>query len=191
VTDTDRQMAYAHQKLGELLVLHNTLEVGLSMLVASIAGLHKNGLSTTIINTLDFQRKCELLKAFGTVYPSEAPELRKIADLAKEIGAKRNQAAHSIIGYSPADGPVFVHMGGARAIEQKPDKPLFKVDDIRGLAVKAGDLHARVTALMKRFEQSHEFAAMIRAATADPSKAQDLANAIAAEASARTEDGQT
>lgn len=172
-------MAYAHQKLGELIVLHNALELGLSLLIASLAGFQGNGLAVPLINTLDFQRKCDLLRAFATLFPDQRPTLIRISKLAKDIGGKRNQAAHSMIAYG-GDGPVFIPFGGARAIENKPDQPRFTVKDIRLLASKAAQLQKLVTDLKDTFDQAHRASAVQRAMKDPNSLATEVARILAA-----------
>jgi hypothetical protein len=144
-----------YDKLGQLIVLHNMLEMGLSMLLAAIAGTHNNGMILPIITTLDYNRKCELLKSFGSQFPTQRARIRKIADLAEKVGKGRNTAAHGVIGQ--LNGVWVIHqMAGAKMMAQRSGAPLVTVDELARLATTAADLIEQMIAMQSEFEQAHE-----------------------------------
>lgn len=144
-----------YDKLGQLIVLHNMLEAGLSMLLAAVAGVHGNGMSFPIVSALDYNRKCELLKSFAGQFPNEKARIRKIADLAEKIGKGRNAAAHGVIGRVDGVGWVILHMAGAKMLSQRNGTPLLTIDELVGLSTAAADLIERMDALRKEFEEAH------------------------------------
>jgi hypothetical protein len=169
--DNDRILNEAYRQIGLLIVLHNSMEVGLAILLADIAGLSGNGISVPIINTLDFARKCDLLKAFAEVFPQRKTELKKIAKLAEEVGRDRNRAAHSLIGINAAGEAVFMAMGGRRAIEPTGPEKLLKVSDIAKVAERAQDLNQRIQAEMQQFKSAHALRAAVAKVSDDPETA--------------------
>lgn len=143
-----------YDKLGQLIVLHNMLEVGLTFLLEAVAGIHGSGMSFPIVSALDYNRKCELLKKFADQFPNEKARIRKIADLAEKVGRGRNDAAHGVIGQ--LDGRwVIHHMAGAKLLSQRNGARLLTVDELVGLSTAAADLIERIEALRKEFEEAH------------------------------------
>ncbi|MDR6624851.1 hypothetical protein [Caulobacter segnis] len=144
-----------YDKLGQLIVLHNMLEVGLSMLLSAVAGVHGHGMSFPIISALDYNRKCELLKGFAGQFPNEKARIRKIADLAEKIGKGRNDAAHGVIGKTKEQGWVVHRMAGAKLLSQGKAAPLLTVQELVDLSTAAADLIERMEALRTEFEAAH------------------------------------
>lgn len=147
-----------YDKLGQLIVLHNMLEFGLSALLATLVGIHGNGMSFPIVTALDYNRKCELLKSFAAQFPNEKARIKKIAELAEKIGKGRNAAAHGVIGQTKEQGWVIHHMAGAKMVSQHYGAPLLTVDELVGLSTAAADLIERMDALRKEFEEAHAVA---------------------------------
>lgn len=143
-----------YDKLGQLIVLHNMLETGLALLLAAVVGVHNNGMTHPIITALDYNRKCELLKAFGAQFPNEKARIRKIADLAEKVGKGRNTAAHGVIG--TLNGVWVIHqMAGAKMVAQHNGAPLVTVEELVGLAKTAADLIEQMDALRGEFEKAY------------------------------------
>lgn len=144
-----------YDKLGQLIVLHNMLEVGLSMLLAAVVGVHGNGMSFPIVSAPDYSRKCELLKSFSGQFPNQKARIRKIADLAEKVGKGRNAAAHGVIGRVEGIGWVIHHMAGAKMVAQRSGAPLITVEDLTSLSKTAAELIERMDELRKEFEEFH------------------------------------
>lgn len=142
-----------YDRLGQLIVLHNMLEVVLSMLLVTAAGVRNFNVGLPVISSLDFARKCELLKSLSVEFPDKAAKMRRIANLAERIGKGRNNAAHGVIGQVEGLGWVIHHMSGAKSLRQRGGAPLLTVADLAKLSRTAADLVAELEKLRADLER--------------------------------------
>lgn len=156
----------AYRQIGVLISMHNSIEAGLAMLVATVGGFANSQDGVQAMGALGISQQGAMLKSFAEHYPTERDVLRQIVKKAEQAASVRNRAAHGVVGMGP-EGAVIVSLVGSRGLGGGNDAGM-PIVEIQSAVAKYAEVNRISLEVIERFKAAWQYAHVQRLFDPEP-----------------------
>lgn len=143
----------AYESLGRLVETAACFDMQITALLGAMTGIGEIGTHEMILHSIDFNRKCEIIKAMLGRFPDREPwsKVKPILKFGRTLIEKRNLAAHGVIGTHEGQ-IIFFTVALPKVLHEDNERALLRANEIPPLVERASDRLDEIVGLVEQFE---------------------------------------